>query len=119
MASRLGGRTNSSGSAPSGSGPTDSRNPSPDPVEVAIADAVNQGLRFGDVLSFTSGRECYPMGNGGFVEVGPISVTLLVREGERPEQAYQRARALVEVLMQAEFALKKNSYAGRLKELHA
>jgi len=87
-------------------------------MESRVSIALDHGLRAGDSFTLTSGREVYPMGNGGLLEVGPVQAMVHVRDGEKAHEVYSRARALVEVLMHADFEMKRVTYSGRLKELH-
>ena len=91
--------------------------PPGDSMETRVSMAMAHGLRTGDTFTLTSGREVYPMGDGGLLEIGPLQATVTVREGESPPAAYERARGLVEVLYQAEFQIKVSAYKQRKKEL--
>lgn len=88
-------------------------------TETAIDEALAQGLRPGDSLTLSSGREVFPMPDGGSFEVGPVTATVLMREGDTAVGVYKRARGLVEVLFQADFAMKKVAHVGRRGELDA
>jgi hypothetical protein len=60
----------------------------------------------GDTLTVTMGKELiFPVKFNGF-EVGPLSTTVTVRDGETPAHAYDRARGVLEQLYAAEFDLQ-------------
>lgn len=91
-------------------------------IDVASAEvgrAFAQGLRTGDTFTLTSGAETYPVGGGGQFTVGPLSATVTLRQGEIPEEVYKRARVMVEVMFEAEFALKASAYEKRRREIGA
>lgn len=64
-------------------------------------------------FTLTSGREVYPAVGGGEFAVGPVSVTASVRPGEELADVYHRLRAIVEVLFQAEYEMKRTTYYAR------
>ncbi len=88
-------------------------------LALEVERAVANGLRLGDSLTLTSGRESYPVEGGGLVEVGPVSATVLLHVADEPLVVYKLERALVEVMFQAEFALKQSAYRKRREEFDA
>ena len=71
-------------------------------------------LRVGDSFTATSGREVYPYKDGEF-ELGSVSVTLVLHEGEDAEALVQRAWEALWVVHTAAFNLKFEEYKERLK----
>lgn len=82
------------------------------------ADALS-GLGPGDVVTVTKGKEVFfPVKFNGF-DVGPLSATTVIREGEDSGEAYSRARSSLEVLFRVEYELAAKEYFERLADVQA
>lgn len=69
----------------------------------------------GKSITVTLGREVFtPLAYSSF-EVGPISLTADVREGETANQAYIRIRASLSIAFRTEFEVKFQDYLERAK----
>jgi len=85
-------------------------------MRVKLKDARIDAADPGDVITVTRGAERYcPVKYNGF-DVGPVSVTVTVREGESHAEAYMRATATCDVLMQVEFDIKLKEFRDRLEK---
>lgn len=70
----------------------------------------------GDFVTVTIGKESFcPVKYNGF-DVGPIAVSVTVREGETHAGAYRRARLAASVLFEAEFDLRVEEFRRHLEE---
>ena len=71
----------------------------------------------GDELGVTLGAETFRPVKYNAFSVGPISVRVRVRQGEKAADAYARARRMAEVAFEAEFELKRQGFAKRHAEV--
>lgn len=70
----------------------------------------------GDSIEVTIGRSIiYPVKFNG-LEVGPLTMSVRVRQGETPGQAWSRARSVLEELYQAELDLRLKEFVDNLDE---
>jgi hypothetical protein len=70
----------------------------------------------GDELTVTIGKSSlFPVRYNG-LEVGPLSMSVRLRQGETPAEAYGRARAVLEELYQAELDLRLKEFVDHLDE---
>ena len=77
---------------------------------------LGQDLDEGDKITVTAGAERYtPVLNNGF-DVGPVSVTVTLRQGEGIDEFFLRAHRFLDVAFEAEFALKRRQFWARLNE---
>lgn len=100
--------------------PLDSEEPATETrVSVKRPPPVNVTVEHGKgivALTMSSGREVYPVAGGSF-EIGPVSVSFSVEQGEDVSEVFGRMRLVTETLMQAEYDLKRFTYQERLGEL--
>lgn len=73
----------------------------------------------GDLLTITIGKEVYYPGGrekfNGF-EVGPLAMTVTVRQGESAAQAWARCRTVLEHLHQAEIQLRITEFTDHFEQ---
>jgi hypothetical protein len=85
------------------------------PQAVGDSDALGAG----DTLTVTIGSETFcPVKYHPYV-VGPLSVSVRVREGESGFDAYQRAREFLTKLVQVEFEVRTKEMFGRIRQAAA
>ncbi len=75
---------------------------------------LDQDLDEGDSFTITHGKEVFSPVRFHVYEVGPISVTVTLRNGEGLDEAYARARRFLEIAFIAEFQLKQRDFFARL-----
>lgn len=68
-------------------------------------------------ITVTLGRECFQPLQFNTVEVGPISVTAAMVEGETIAAAYMRLRAALTPLFQTEYELKLQDFLERRRQM--
>ncbi len=77
---------------------------------------LGQNMDVGDAYVYTVGKETFfPVKCQGY-EVGPIQVTVHLREGEGLEDMVKRAAQFANQVWEAEFSIKKKQFFQRLAE---
>lgn len=76
-------------------------------------------LEAGAEVTVTWGKEYFQLIQFNGFDVGPISLTTRVREGETVGQAVARAAAALETAAQAEYQRKSRGHVARLRDLKA
>ncbi len=72
----------------------------------------------GDRITLTLGEETYTPGSGGSFTVGPIQLSVTVREGENNDDAYLRAYYAASLMFEHQLEFKKREFFARTKEVN-
>lgn len=72
--------------------------------------------REGDTITLTKGREVLQPFSYNVFEVGPIALTVHIREGESFADAYVRASVALEELFEAEFEIRLKSFRDHVTQ---
>lgn len=71
----------------------------------------------GDTITVTAGKQVFTPHKFHVFEVGPCSVTVVVRAGESYDAARRRASIAAQVALEAEFTLANRIYFERMGEV--
>lgn len=77
---------------------------------------LKEGLSAGDRVEVTVGRQVFNPEKYCSFEVGPVRVSVTVREGESGAEAYVRASTAAQTMFESEYQITRDLMAKRLKE---